>query len=139
MQELLTILSYEPKPIILVGDFNSSPTDVPGYAEHPVYGLLPYVPPYMQATDPAYGGNYLDAWDLIFWPRDGFTDGFNETVDDPNAQLTSRIDLVLLLPQDKVIKRVSAIVTGDNEFNMTPSGLWPSDHAGVVARIVFDK
>jgi hypothetical protein len=138
MSELLTILSYETKPIILVGDFNSSSEDVPGVYVDPDLGPLPYVPPYMQATDPVYGGNYLDAWDLIFWPRDGFTSGFSETVDDPEDVLTSRIDLVLLLPQDKEIKRVAGIVTGDNAFNMTPSGLWPSDHGGVVARIVFD-
>jgi exonuclease III len=133
MQELLAILSYETKPIILVGDFNSSPEHIPGYGLHPVYGGLPYVPPYMQAIDTGY----LDAWDLIFWPRDGFTSSFNETVDDPDSQLTERIDLVLVLPQDKVIKRVIGIVTGDNEFNITASGLWPSDHAGVVAIIKF--
>jgi len=135
MQELLTILSYETNPILLVGDFNSSPEHVPGN------GCLPdgskcwfYVPPYMQAT--MYAG-YLDAWDLIFWPRDGFTSGFDEPVSDPTAELTERIDLVLLMPQEKEIKRVAAITTGDNTFNMTPSGLWPSDHAGVVAKIKF--
>jgi hypothetical protein len=139
MQELLTILSYETKPLILVGDFNSSPDDVPGtgYVPDGQGGYIPvdYVPPYMQAT--MYAG-YLDAWDLIFFPRDGFTSGFDELVSDPTAELTSRIDLVLLNPQDEAIKRVTAITTGDNAFNMTPSGLWPSDHAGVVARIVFD-
>ena len=90
MQELLTILSYESKPILLVGDFNSSPEHVPGE------GCLPdgswcseYVPPYMQAT--MYAG-YLDAWDLKYWPRDGFTSGFDEFVSDPTAELTERID-----------------------------------------------
>jgi hypothetical protein len=139
MQELLTVLSDETKPLILVGDFNSSPDDVPGtgYVPDGQGGYIPvdYVPPYMQAT--MYAG-YLDAWDLIFFPRDGFTSGFDEYVSDPTAELTSRIDLVLLNPQDEAIKRVTAITTGDNAFNMTPSGLWPSDHAGVVARIVFD-
>ncbi|MDB4264594.1 endonuclease/exonuclease/phosphatase family protein [bacterium] len=135
MQELLTILSYETNPILLVGDFNSSPEHVPGD------GCLPdesacfeYVPPYQQAT--MYAG-YLDAWDLIFWPRDGFTDSFDEFLSDPNAELTERIDLVLLKPQDKVIKRVAGMTTGDKPFSMTPSGLWPSDHAGVVMRIKF--
>lgn len=133
MQELLTILSYEPKPIILVGDFNSSSTDVPGFYVDPVYGDLPYVPPYMQAV----AAGYLDAWDLIFWPRDGFTSGFSETIDDPYDQLTSRIDLIFLDPKDKLIKWVLGTVVGDNIFNMTPSGLWPSDHGGVVTRIIF--
>jgi hypothetical protein len=88
----------------------------------------------MQAT--MFAG-YLDAWDLIFWPRDGFTDGFDERVSDPGAELTQRIDFILLQPQEREIKRVAAMTTGDNTFNMTPSGLWPSDHAGVVARIKF--
>ena len=136
MNELLTeVLIDETKPILLVGDFNSSPEHVPGI------GCLPdgswcseYVPPYMQAT--MYAG-YLDAWDLVFWPRDGFTSGFDEFVSDPTAELTERIDLVLINPQEKEVKNVIAVTTGDNPFSMTPGGLWPSDHAGVVARIRF--
>ena len=31
-----------------------------------------------------YAG-YLDAWDLVFWPRDGFTSGFDEFVSDPDS------------------------------------------------------
>ncbi|MEA3470905.1 MAG: endonuclease/exonuclease/phosphatase family protein, partial [Thermodesulfobacteriota bacterium] len=55
MNELLTVLGSETKPIIMVGDFNSSSDDVPFI--HPLYG--PIVPPYMQAT--MYAG-YLDSW-----------------------------------------------------------------------------
>jgi hypothetical protein len=83
------------------------------------------------------GFGYLDAWDLIFWPRDGFTSGFDEFVSDPTAELYERIDLILLKPKEKEIKNVVAITTGDQLFSMTPGGLWPSDHAGVVARITF--
>lgn len=127
MQELLTELSSEKKPIILVGDFNSSPADEPGY-----YGPLPYVPPYMQAV----AAGYLDAWDLIFFPRDGFTSGFDEFLSDPKAELTERIDLIFL--RNKDVKWVIGTVIGDNLFNMTPGGLWPSDHGGVVTWITFD-
>ena len=134
MQELLTILSYETKPIALVGDFNSSPEHVPGKACLPTGVCLPYVPPYIQAT---MGFGYLDAWDLIFWPRDGYTSSFDEFVSDPTAELYERIDLILLKPKEKEIKNVVAITTGDQRFSMTPGGLWPSDHAGVVARIKF--
>jgi len=148
MRELLTILFYEPKQIILAGDFNSSPEDVPGLGYYPEdldeeglplpgAGGIEYVPPYMLAKD--YFG-YLDAWDLLFWPRSGFTSGFNETVDDPNAQLTSRIDLIFLSQNyNKEIKSVLGIRTGAHKVFMTPSGLWPSDHAGVFTRIVFEN
>ena len=96
MQELLTILSYETKPIVLVGDFNSSPDDVPG-------------------------------------------NGFDEYVSDPTAELTSRIDIVFLDPKNLEIDKVQADVVGDKVEDMTPSGFWPSDHAGVVAKIKFNK
>ena len=135
MQELLTILSYETNPILLVGDFNSSPEHVSGEGCFPGgTPCFPYVPPYQQAT--VYAG-YLDAWDLIFWPRDGFTDSFDELLSDPHAELTQRIDLVLLQQQDKEVLRAAGMTTGDKPFSMTPSGLWPSDHAGVVMRIKF--
>jgi len=134
MQELLDELLDEEYPILLVGDFNSSPEHVPGQFCPSTDLCLPYVPPYMQAT---VDSGYLDAWDLIYWPRDGFTSDFDELVSDPTAELTERIDLVLLNPQEKEIKNVIAITTGDKPFSMTSGGLWPSDHAGVVARIRF--
>ena len=135
MQELMMILSEETRPVILVGDFNSSPTDVPGVYEDPEYGDIPYVPPYQIAS--AYG--YLDAWNLIFCSRDGYTSGFDEYVSDPTAELTSRIDLVFIKPQDRPIWWVTGTVTGDQWFNMTPGGLWPSDHGGVVINTVFGR
>ena len=135
MQELLAILAYETNPILLVGDFNSSPEHVPGEGCYPGGSpCIPYAPPYQQATSEA---GYLDAWELIFWQRDGFTDSFDELVSDPNAELTQRIDLVLVQPQDRKILRATGMTTGDKPFSMTPGGLWPSDHAGVVMRIKF--
>lgn len=133
MQELLEFLSDAKKQVILVGDFNSSPDDVPGEYIHPIFGPLPYVPPYMLAKD-FFG--YVDAWDLLFWPRNGYTDGFSETLDDPYDQLTSRIDLIFL-SQHKKVRSVFGLRTGVRRFSRTPSGLWPSDHAGVFTRIVF--
>jgi exonuclease III len=135
MQELLAILAYETNPILPVGDFNSSPEHVPGEGCYPGGSpCIPYAPPYQQATMEA---GYLDAWELIFWQRDGFTDSFDEFVSDPNAELTQRIDLVLVQPQDRKILRATGMTTGDKPFSMTPGGLWPSDHAGVVMRIKF--
>jgi hypothetical protein len=90
----------------------------------------------MLATD--YFG-YIDAWDRIFFPRDGFTSGFSETIDNPLDKLDSRIDMVFLQPKNKRVNWVIGTVVGDNRFNMTPSGLWPSDHGGVVTWISFSK
>jgi hypothetical protein len=143
MQELIATLNYlsslDPKPIVMVGDFNSSPEDVPGNGYHPVYGWLPYVPPYMQAV----AAGYLDAWLLQRRYGDGFTSGFDEYVSDPAAVLDSRIDLVFTAPGSLIIDKVNCDVVGDEVSDMIPNPghpgmyLWPSDHAGVVAKIKF--
>jgi len=141
MLELLTTiggLSVDgPPQVILVGDFNSSPEDIPGEAIDPSDGQLkPYVPPYMLATD--YFG-YLDSWLLQKRYDDGYTSGFDEFVSDPTAELTTRIDHVFLGPNGYRIEKVKSIVVGDDIKDMTPNGLWPSDHAGVVAKIRFSQ
>ncbi len=139
MQELLTIVGLlavdRPKQVIMVGDFNSSPDDVPGFGVLPGYGMVPYKPPYMRATD----AGFLDAWLKQKKYDDGYTSGFDEYVSDPSAELTTRIDHIFLGPSDFKIKKVKAVVVGDEVKDMTPSGLWPSDHAGVVARIKFSQ
>ena len=103
--------------------------------DHPDYGLLDYTPPYMQAV----AAGYLDAWLLQRHHDEGYTSGFDEDVSDPNAELTSRIDFIFLHPQALRIKKVKCRVVGDEVSDMTPSGLWPSDHAGVVADVRFSK
>jgi len=141
MQELLGYLTGlpDPKPIIMVGDFNSSPEDVPGDYEHPLAGPLPYVPPYTQAV----GAGYLDAWLEQSKYDEGFTSGFDEYVSDPDAELTTRIDLVFLDPLDLTIDKVKCDVVGDEVSDMVPNPndpgfyLWPSDHAGVVTKVKF--
>jgi endonuclease/exonuclease/phosphatase family metal-dependent hydrolase len=141
MFELLTTiggLSVDgPPQVIMVGDFNSSPEDIPGEAIDPSDGKLkPYVPPYMLAT--GYFG-YLDSWLLQKRYDDGYTSGFDEFVSDPTAELTTRIDHVFLGPNGYKIEKVKSDVVGDEVKDMTPNGLWPSDHAGVVAKIRFSK
>ena len=139
MQELLGTISYlsldGPKQVVMVGDFNSSPDDEPGFWNHPVYGQLPYEPPYMSATN----AGYLDAWLQQKRYDEGYTSGFDESVSDPNAELTTRIDHIFLGPAGYKIEKVKAIVVGDDVKDMTPNGLWPSDHAGVVAKIKFSQ
>lgn len=136
MFELLSeVLIGETKPTILVGDFNSSEDDIPGTGCNPFTGeCFNYVPPYLLAG--SFG--YKDAWNEILIPRDGFTCCFDEFVSDPEAELTSRIDLIFVKENGKPLRRAAAMVTGSREFNMTPSGLWPSDHAGLVSQLVFE-
>lgn len=129
MNELLTLLKDEKRPVIMVGDLNSSEND--DYFIHAAYGAI--VPPYWQAV---YDG-YFDAWKLQDVYDEGYTYGFNEYVNDPSGELTTRIDHIFVKPKKRNIHKVIADVVGDEIDDMTPSGFWPSDHAGVVAKIRF--
>jgi hypothetical protein len=121
MQELLAILSMEEKPIILVGDLNSSPED-------------PATQPYSQAL----AAGFVDAWLDHNAEGTGYTCCFDEYVSDPTAELYMRIDHVLVLPNGRSLRGMNAWTVGDDYFvDATPTGLWPSDHAGVVAHIHF--
>lgn len=144
------------RPIIMLGDFNSSPEDEPGIGYPPwelgENGLplpdadegTPYIPPYWLAV----GAGYLDAWLEQASYDEGYTSGFDETISNPLDTLGTRIDLIFLDPMRLKIDEVEADVVGDevgdmvsNDYYLAPSGalLWPSDHAGVVAEIKFRK
>jgi exonuclease III len=140
MQELIGTLAWvsavDPKPIVLVGDFNSSPEDEKGD-----YMGFSYVPPYMQAVD----AGFLDAWLLQRRKNDeGYTFGFDEKLSDRKAELTSRIDHIFVVPNDLFIDKVKCDVVGNKVSDMVPKlktplheRLWPSDHAGVVGYFKF--
>ena len=74
---------------------------------------------------------------------DGYTSGFDDIVSDPTEELTSRIDIVFIDPLDQVLDKVKCDVVGDEVSDMIPNPnvpgmyLWPSDHAGVVAKVKF--
>jgi len=79
-------------------------------------------------------GGFTDAWSAR-WPRaDGFTCCQDEDLRNPTTALDQRIDLVLVRGRAHVRH---ATVTGGDEGDLTPAGLWPSDHAGVMATIQF--
>ncbi len=138
MNELLTIMGMtnpSATPTILVGDFNSSPNDEAFVSQSGIPGLdgLPLVPPYLQAV----GTGHIDLWTERKKEKDGFTCCFNATVNDADAALYERIDHLFLNPQGRTIDKIKAKVVGDDPVEMTPNGLWPSDHAGVIGKIKF--
>ena len=129
MDQLLSWLRFEPKPVILVGDLNSDPED--GIIFSDTYGAV--VPPYMQALNAGYD----DVWSLQKKPAK-MTCCLNETVDDPEAFLYERIDHILVKPDDDLQAKKTKVRTTDvRDKELTPNGLWPSDHAGVFGRILF--
>lgn len=55
---------------------------------------------------------------------------------DPASTLTHTVDHVLVKPRAKLI---NSYVTGNDASERTPSGLWPSDHGGVVSKLRLKK
>ena len=56
-------------------------------------------------------------------------------LDDPSFEFDHTVDHVLVKPG--VPRAGRAFVTGDDPGEMTPSGLWPSDHGGVVSTLLL--
>jgi hypothetical protein len=52
------------------------------------------------------------------------------------SDLTSRIDLILY---DGAVEPLMGEVVGDEPADRIDSGLWPSDHAGVVATLRIEN
>ena len=131
MGGLLGYLSTETeKPIILVGDLNSDPRDTEFNAGVP-HGMI--YPPYYQAM----AAGYIDIWNWSNKHTGDFTCCFDEFVSDSFAELDERIDHILLLEQgDFILDEARVVITGDEQKDMI-DGLWPSDHAGVVAQVEF--
>ena len=106
------------KQVILVGDLNS------GIARH---------------NEPERPGD-----DLAFKALAGFGMHDNGAVQtccydsllDATAVFDHTVDHVLSKPR---LKTRRAYVTGDDAGERTPSGLWPSDHGGVVSRLRLRK
>ena len=129
--ELMAGPAKSPHSTVVVCDCNSDPlnhTVKPGETQQ-------HSAPYDYITGP---GGFTDEW-LRWKPADqGWTSGLSELVNDPTAAgFDHRIDMVFArraagggLPVDK------GWVTGTKVSDRDPTtGLWPSDHGGVVLRL----
>ena len=122
----LAALPADGSRLALAGDFNSAPTDTP-----PATGI---VPPYRQLA----AAGYLDAWTSARGTAPGFTCCQAADLRNPRSQLSERIDLVLAGTSPLFVPRIERL--GENPADRTrtlPYRLWPSDHAGLTARLVF--
>jgi hypothetical protein len=83
-------------------------------------------------------GGFTDEWLELAPANEGWTSGLSETVDDPTAEdFDHRIDMVFgRTPSCGALRVARGGVTGDEVTDRDPAtGLWPSDHAGVVLRL----
>ncbi len=105
-------------PLVLVGDFNS---DTNGNGTS-TYGNL-------------IASGFVDAWSQAHPGDPGFTCCQDANLLNPTSKLSRRIDLVLFRGN---FSAIDVEIVGNNTANRTISGLWPSDHAGVVAILRFN-
>ncbi|MFA9432650.1 endonuclease/exonuclease/phosphatase family protein [Egicoccus sp. AB-alg2] len=104
-------------PVVLVGDFNSNAN-----ADGRAYGLLTGT------------GGFADVWSLLRPGEPGLTCCHPADLRGDEVTLRSRIDLILVRGD---VRARDVEVIGVDPALRTPSGLWPSDHAGVVARLMI--
>ena len=125
-QELLAGPLNTSGPVVLVGDLNSDPND-PVFNESgsPFNSTNPY--------DQLTGAGFADAWVQANNGAAGPTCCNAADLLNPTPTLTQRIDHVLTKANAGPATRDR--VVGTDADNKTPSGLWPSDHAGVVATL----
>lgn len=94
--------------------------------------------PHKTAYDFLVGSGMVDQW-LEWAPaKEGWTSGLSELVNDPTAAgFDHRIDLVLArTPSGEPLQVKRGDVTGDEVSDRdAATGLWPSDHAGVVLKL----
>jgi len=115
--ELAAGLEDAPLPVILLGDFNS---DAFGVGTDSYEILL--------------DAGFTDAWTEVHPVAPGLTWGQSPDLLNPVSSLTERLDLILFRGP---FEAEDAYTTGDDPADRTPSGLWPSDHAGVVSDFSF--
>ena len=109
-------------PLVCVGDFNSIASD----RKNPTFKT------YKSFID----AGFVDTWRQTHDDDPGFTCCQSPDVRNAKSSLSVRIDLILFQGN---IDIVNADLVGDQQADRTPSGLWPSDHAGVTATLHFDK
>jgi endonuclease/exonuclease/phosphatase family metal-dependent hydrolase len=106
-------------PVVLIGDFNSN-ADGSGTA---TYNNL------------VNGAGLKDAWNILGMGS-GYTCCQDADLLNPTSALSRRIDLTLFKGSFKV---QSIEVVGNSIADRTQSGLWPSDHAGVVTKLKLNS
>lgn len=115
VEELLNDPADVNRPVIMVGDFNAPPTS--------------------DSHDMIMDAGFKDAWEEDQGDRRGFTCCQSASLRNDESRLSRRIDYVFV--RGGVTVRAAKLV-GEDDDDRTASGLWPSDHAGVVAKLRLD-
>jgi endonuclease/exonuclease/phosphatase family metal-dependent hydrolase len=113
--QLASALRKSPHPVVLVGDLNADPGTGAARALRQAVGLA-------------------DAW--AKGKGKGYSAGQDDGLRNDPSTLNRRLDYVLYeSDREPDFNAKKALVIGEAAADRTTSGLWPSDHAGVVARL----
>jgi endonuclease/exonuclease/phosphatase family metal-dependent hydrolase len=118
-QELLAGPANTTDPIVMVGDFNS-PADGSG----------------SDSYSNIVNAGFSDAWTETMPGDPGYTCCHSDDLMSAAGDLDSRIDIIFF--RGTRMHAADAEIVGEEEADKTASGLWPSDHAGVVAKVMLD-
>jgi len=146
--ELVALLQQDDHVQVVVGDFNSDPFDGPFNDCAAPGGQCPTPYAIMSGANP-FGALYTDMW---LERRGPFSYGNTccqaTLLDNVISQLDERVDLIWARQASdyygpRFIRNVRAKVIGEELRDKTaasiatPNGLWPSDHAGVSAKMIL--
>jgi endonuclease/exonuclease/phosphatase family metal-dependent hydrolase len=132
--ELVADLATSPYPVVVVGDINARPTLCQDFRQPPQFQDQNVV---------AYGvleaAGLQEVWPLVFEKNPcgpaGWTSGQDDSLLAPTT-LDHRIDVVFVSEEFTALQ---AETIGEEPDDRTdPSGFWPSDHAGSLAKIRLD-
>jgi endonuclease/exonuclease/phosphatase family metal-dependent hydrolase len=82
------------------------------------------------------GAGYSDVWSEAFPSLPGFTCCQNEADNNPVSALSQRMDLILT---SGPVGPAGITLLGASSRSRLPDGLWPSDHAAVVAGVIVGE
>lgn len=129
--ELAADLEASPHPVVLVGDINSRPTMCQDFRQPPqfqdqnvvAYGLFE-------------GAGLREVWPLVHRRSPcgpaSWTSGQDDSLLAPST-LDHRIDVVFISSEFSALQ--AETIGADESDRTKPTGFWPSDHAGSVAKI----
>jgi endonuclease/exonuclease/phosphatase family metal-dependent hydrolase len=116
-EELLEGPARAECPVIMMGDFNSN--------------LVPNKDDTGSAYQAVTAAGFEDAWSSLRPDESGDTCCQRPALTNPSSELNRRIDFIFI----RGAKPVRVELVGEHPGDRTRSGLWPSDHAGLVATI----
>ena len=137
MELIQTLQATTPsdRPLLLLGDINSSPED------QPVAGPLPFPPPFDKGITPPYtqivDAGYTDGWTLRHHVTPGYTCCQAENLLNKQSDLYERIDYIFS-KQAAWGEDIHLVGIRQSDKTLPPAArLWPSDHAGLVGALYF--